>query len=124
MVPQPEGKMLKIKRAYVPAKPADGYRVLVDRLWPRGVSKTSARIDVWLKDVAPSDALRKWFGHDPARWTEFAKRYRRELQANPEPLRQLQRLIAEHGSVTLVYSAHDEQHNQAVVLQEILRRRR
>ncbi len=109
---------LKLKRAYEPAEPGDGRRVLVDRLWPRGVSKAEARIDDWLKDVAPSTALRKWFGHKPERWTAFRERYREELKANPavETLRQI---IAE-GHTTLVYGAKDTEHNQAVALAEYL----
>jgi uncharacterized protein YeaO (DUF488 family) len=106
---------LAIKRVYEPAEPADGTRVLVDRLWPRGVSKAEARVDLWLKEVAPSAALRKWFNHDPARWEEFRKRYGAELDGNPEDLQHL-RELARHGKVTLVYSAHDEAHNQAVAL--------
>lgn len=109
---------LRLKRAYQPAEPGDGRRVLVDRIWPRGVSKAEAHIDLWLKEVAPTTALRKWFGHKPERWPEFRVRYRAELEANPavEPLRQA---MAE-GPVTLVYGAKDEQHNQAVVLAEYL----
>src|SRR6185312_14411642 len=109
---------LKLKRAYEPADAGDGQRVLVDRIWPRGVSKDEARIDLWLKDVAPSTALRKWFGHAPERWAGFRERYRKELEANPavDELRQ----VAAKGPVTLVYGAKDEQHNQAVVLAESL----
>ncbi|WP_022901749.1 DUF488 domain-containing protein [Humibacter albus] len=107
-----------IKRAYEPASSDDGYRVLVDRLWPRGVSKESAHLDEWEKDVAPSDELRKWFGHDPAKFDEFRTRYLAELEDNPavSALRQRGR----DGTVTLVYSAHDEEHNQAVVLRDLL----
>ena len=116
--------MVRIKRAYEPAKPADGHRVLVDRLWPRGVSKERARLDEWLKDVAPSDALRKWFGHDPRRWEEFRERYLVELAA-PAAEVHLEGLArrAGRGTVTLVYAAHDELHNDAVVLAEELARR-
>jgi uncharacterized protein YeaO (DUF488 family) len=109
---------LKLKRAYAPAEPGDGQRVLVDRVWPRGVSRAEAHIDLWLKEVAPSTALRKWFGHDPARWDEFRRRYREELKGNPA-LDQLKAMAAE-GRTTLVYGAKDEAHNQAVALAELL----
>jgi uncharacterized protein YeaO (DUF488 family) len=116
--------MVRIKRAYEPARPADGHRVLVDRLWPRGVSKDQAHLDEWLKGIAPSDALRKWFGHDPRRWAEFRERYLGELDA-PDTHALLEGLVrrASRGTVTLVYSAHDELHNDAVVLAEELSRR-
>jgi len=112
-------KNLKIKRAYVSADAKDGERYLVDRLWPRGLKKESLALTAWLKDAAPSDALRHWFGHDPARWTEFRRRYRAELKAQRTTLRPLRDAL-ERGTVTLVYSAHDEAHNQAVVLSEYL----
>jgi uncharacterized protein YeaO (DUF488 family) len=89
--------------------------VLVDRLWPRGLSKDEAKLDLWLKDIAPSDALRKWFGHDPRRWTEFQKRYRDELKDKGDAVSELKGLLAE-GKVTLLYGAHDEEHNNAVAL--------
>ena len=106
-----------LKRAYDPAGARDGYRVLVERLWPRGVRKTDLQLDAWLKDVAPSPELRRWFGHDPARWNEFAARYRRELGEHPaaEALAELVRR-ASVRTVTLVYGARDETHNSAVVL--------
>jgi uncharacterized protein YeaO (DUF488 family) len=110
-----------VKRAYEPAGREDGVRVLVDRVWPRGLTKSKAAIDDWMKDVAPSTALRQWFGHDPRRWAEFRRRYRAELSAHPELLREL-RALARKGPLTLVYSARDEQHNQAVVLRERLMR--
>ncbi len=113
--------MLKLKRIYEAPEKGDGYRVLVDRLWPRGVSKEWAHLDLWLKDIAPSDALRKWFGHDPKRWAEFATKYRKELRGKKEIVRQFKKLEAEHGTVTLLYSAHDEEHNQAVALGEFLK---
>lgn len=114
--------MFKVKRVYVESEPEDGYRVLVDRVWPRGVSKEKAQIDMWMKEIAPSDRLRKWFGHDPKRWSEFQKRYREEFKKNGEMSGQIRELEKEHGTVTLVYSARDEQHNQAVALREFLQR--
>jgi uncharacterized protein YeaO (DUF488 family) len=111
--------MVKLKRAYEPAAQSDGKRVLVERLWPRGVSKQALRLHGWLKDVAPSDGLRRWFGHDPARFREFAARYRRELRRAPAAaaLEDLAR-VAAHGDLTLVYAARDEAHNSALVLRE------
>ena len=108
-----------IKRVYGKPDATDGFRVLVDRLWPRGVSKEHAEVDEWLKDVGPSDDLRKWFGHVPDRFGEFATRYRAEL-ATSEALSALKALVADHENVTLVYSAKDEEHNQAVVLRDVL----
>ena len=110
---------LRLKRAYEPAEPDDGVRILVDRLWPRGVSKAKAALDEWVKDVAPSTELRKWFGHDPARWAEFQRRYRAELRGQSETLDRI-RGLARMQVVTLVYSAHDEEHNDAVVLWAVL----
>lgn len=110
---------VKLKRAYEPAAPGDGTRILVDRLWPRGVSKSRLALDEWMKDVAPSSGLRKWFGHDPARWPEFRTRYAREVRANAELFGRL-RDLAREGPITLVYSAHDERHNDAVVLRALL----
>ena len=110
---------LCIKRAYEPVAPKDGERYLVDRLWPRGVKKEALALTAWLKDVAPSDALRRWFGHDPARWTKFRSRYRAELKSQRTALQPLREAL-KRGPVTLVYSAHDEAHNQAVVLREYL----
>lgn len=110
---------LAIKRVYLPPDKDDGQRVLVDRLWPRGVSKREAVVDTWLKDVAPSAGLRRWFGHDPAKWEEFRKRYRTELAGNGDAVAQL-RALAEAGPVTLLYGAHDEEHKQARVLLELL----
>jgi uncharacterized protein YeaO (DUF488 family) len=107
---------VRIKRAYEPAAADDGYRVLVDRLWPRGVSKEKAHLDAWMKDIAPSTELRRWFGHDPARWDEFQRRYRAEL-AEPERSQLVDTLAerATHGPLTLVYGARDTAHNEAVV---------
>lgn len=110
---------VQLKRAYDPPAPDDGTRVLVDRLWPRGVRKSAAGIDHWLKEVAPSHELRRWFGHDPARWSEFRRRYEAELKQHPEALEEL-KALARQGRLTLVYSAHDAAHNQAVVLKELL----
>ena len=110
---------LSLKRAYEPAAPEDGYRILIDRLWPRGVSKEKAALDDWIKEIAPSTHLRKWFGHDPGRWCEFQRRYRAELREHTEQLDRI-RDLAKARHVTLVYSAHDEQHNDAVVLQNVL----
>lgn len=113
--------MLKIKRIYEAADNRDGFRVLVDRLWPRGVSKERAHLDLWLKEIGPSDALRKWFGHDPKRWKEFTAKYGKELSGKKDLVRQLKKFEAEHGTVTLLFSAHDEEHNQAVALREFLK---
>jgi uncharacterized protein YeaO (DUF488 family) len=110
---------LKLKRAYEPAAPEDGLRILVDRLWPRGVSKSKAALDGWEKEIAPSTALREWFGHDPARWQAFRQRYAAEVRQNPEPLRRL-RALARARTVTLVYAAHDRDRNDAVVLRDII----
>ncbi len=110
---------IRIKRAYLPPAPEDGVRLLVDRLWPRGLAKPQAAIDRWLKELAPSTELRRWFGHDPARWEEFRRRYRAELAGQAALLDEV-RALARRGPVTLVYGAHDEEHNQAVVLREVL----
>lgn len=109
-----------LKRAYDPPARTDGKRILVDRLWPRGLTKDKARIDVWLKDVAPSTELRKWFGHDLEKWTEFAKRYRAELKDNPA-LTEL-KALAREGNISLIYAARDQVHNEASVLKDILDR--
>lgn len=111
--------MLALKRAYEKAEPHDGTRFLVDRLWPRGVKKTGLQVDGWIKDVAPSDALRRWFGHGPEKWAEFRRRYFAELDSHPEAWVQI-RSTARRGPVTLVYSAHDTAHNNAVALKEYL----
>ena len=112
---------VKLKRVYDEPAKSDGKRILVDRIWPRGLTKEEARIDLWLKDVAPSTELRKWFGHDPAKWEEFRKRYRAELDANPEAVEELQDLLKAHANATLLFMAHDEKHCNAVVLAEYLR---
>jgi len=110
---------VRLKRAYQPPARDDGVRILIDRLWPRGLTKKSAAIDQWFKDVAPSTELRQWFGHDPSRWQEFRRRYAGELRQNPEHLGRL-RECARQGPITLVFSAHDEVHNDAVVLRDVL----
>ena len=118
-VPGDPAERIRIKRVYDAAGNSDGNRILIDRLWPRGVKKTNAKIDEWMKDIAPSTALRKWFGHDPARWPEFQDRYETEVRQHPEEMDRL-RTLAREGPLTLVFSAHDETHNDAVVLREII----
>jgi uncharacterized protein YeaO (DUF488 family) len=115
------GARVRIKRAYEAPAPEDGTRVLVDRLWPRGVSKERAKIDLWLKDVAPSTELREWYGHDPAKFEEFRRRFTHELEHEPgrSALAKL-REMARHGPVTLVFAAHDAEHANATVLRELL----
>jgi len=110
---------VRLKRAYEPPASEDGARILIDRLWPRGVKKANAAIDEWMKEIAPSTELRKWFGHDTKRWPEFRRRYRLEIQEHPAEFRRL-RELARNGPVTLVYSAHDVAHNDAVVLKDLL----
>lgn len=114
--------MVRAKRIYEPPHTEDGFRVLVDRIWPRGVRKSSAAVDLWLKDVAPSTELRKWFSHDPAKWAEFRRRYRVELQRQDEAVALLQRKQSE-GVVTLLFSAHDPLHNNAIALKEYMESR-
>jgi uncharacterized protein YeaO (DUF488 family) len=111
------------KRVYEPYDPADGYRVLVDRLWPRGLSKAIADIDLWLRDIGPTTELRTWYGHDVARWPEFAERYREELKRHGDLLDLLQDLEAQHGTVTLLFAARDEAHNEASVIADVVRER-
>jgi uncharacterized protein YeaO (DUF488 family) len=115
--------MLALKRVYDKAAPEDGVRFLVERLWPRGIKKTDLRLDAWLKDVAPSTELRRWFAHDPKKWTEFQKRYFAELDRHPEACEPI-RSAACHGRVTLIYSSHDVEHNNAVALKEYLSARK
>jgi uncharacterized protein YeaO (DUF488 family) len=112
---------IKLKRAYAPPEPSDGARILIDRLWPRGIKETDAAIDRWLKEIAPSAGLRRWFGHRPERWPEFRRRYLAELKERPELVEEI-RAAARDGPVTLVYAARDEAHNDAVVLRELLDR--
>ena len=111
---------VRLKRAYEPPSPSDGYRVLIDRLWPRGVARANARLDEWAQELAPSTELRRWFGHDPARFGEFRERYLDELSAQEAKLREL-RERARETTLTLVYGARDTEHNDAVVLAELLR---
>jgi uncharacterized protein YeaO (DUF488 family) len=112
--------MIKLRRVYDSADSTDGERFLVERLWPRGVKKAALRVDGWLKDVAPSSALRQWFKHDPKKWVEFQRRYRRELDANVDAMEPILR-AAREGDVTLVYSSHDVEHNNAVVLKAYMK---
>ncbi len=111
--------MIKIKRVYEPVEPSDGRRFLVDRVWPRGMRKDAAHVEAWVKEAGPSDELRKWFGHDPERWTQFRRRYLRELDQRKDVVAPLVQ-AAREGDITLVYSARDEQHNQAVVIKGVL----
>jgi uncharacterized protein YeaO (DUF488 family) len=112
--------MIKLKRVYEEWEKDDGYRVLVDRLWPRGVSKEKAHLDLWLKEIAPSTELRKWFGHEVQKWGEFEKKYQKEIEAKKDLVDQLKQLEQEHAVVTLLYGARDTEHNEAVVLLEVL----
>jgi uncharacterized protein YeaO (DUF488 family) len=111
--------MIKLKRVYEQAEPNDGFRVLADRLWPRGISKEEAHIDEWLRDIAPSTELRKWFGHDPQKWPEFQRRYRDELKSNTQSL---EKLLADAAGedITLVYASREEKYNNVTVLKEVL----
>jgi uncharacterized protein YeaO (DUF488 family) len=113
--------MIKLKRAYEKPAKDDGERILVERLWPRGVTKAKAKLDLWLKDVAPSAELRKWFGHDPDRWIEFRQRYRKELKQKADQIKLLRRKARE-GTITLIYAARDEAHNGALVLKQFLQK--
>ena len=115
--------MIQLKRVYEKPSRKDGVRILVDRLWPRGLTKERAAVNLWLKDVAPSSELRKWFGHDPAKWKEFQVRYRKELRQKKDALKLLKQK-SEERTVTLVYGARDEQHNEAVVLRKIVEGRK
>jgi uncharacterized protein YeaO (DUF488 family) len=118
-VPTPNNMPIKLKRVYEEPSPTDGTRILVDRLWPRGLTKEKARVDLWLKEVAPSNELRKWFAHDPAKWSEFKTRYRAELKQNPDQVAALKHATAK-GTATLLFGAKDEEHNEAIVLKELL----
>ena len=111
--------MIRIKRIYEPYEKGDGYRILVDRLWPRGVAKAKAHLDLWMKDIAPSPALRTWFGHKPERWAEFQKRYKAELKDKKDLLAELRKLVRQHKTVTLLFGAKDVEHNEAIILANI-----
>ncbi len=111
--------MIKIKRIYDPASPDDGKRIYIDRLWPRGMKKEEVKIDEWLKEISPSDDLRKWFGHDPSKYAEFERRYKKELEKNSEILERIKK-EGKRKTVTLLFSAKDEEHNHATVMREIL----
>lgn len=113
--------MVKLKRIYEVPEESDGFRILIDRLWPRGISKDEAKIDQWLRDIAPSNELRKWFGHDPEKWPEFQIRYAQELQAQEKAVLVLKDIIQKEKTVTLLYSASDEKHNNAVSLVKLLK---
>jgi uncharacterized protein YeaO (DUF488 family) len=115
--------MIRVKRVYEEPLKEDGFRLLVDRLWPRGMTKERARVDLWMKEIAPSDALRKWFGHDPEKWGEFVKRYRGELTKKKELLAEVNRLEGQHGTVTLLYGRNDTKQNQAVLIAAALKGR-
>jgi len=119
MINRAPARNVRLKRAYERPATGDGTRVLIDRLWPRGLKKVDAAIDRWVKDIAPSTALRKWFGHEPVRWEEFRRRYAAEILGHPAELAEL-RALARKGPFTLVFSAHDEQHNDAIVLRDII----
>src|SRR5579871_1895533 len=108
--------MLKLKRIYEPSATSDGYRVLVDRLWPRGLSKQKARVDLWLRDIAPSTVLRKWYGHAPERWSEFRRRYGAELKQQKEALAELRAVLKQHKTVTFLFSSKEEKLNNAAAL--------
>jgi uncharacterized protein YeaO (DUF488 family) len=114
--------MIHLKRAYDPVSPDDGYRMLVERLWPRGLTKEKATLDLWLKEIAPSPELRKWFSHDPQKWQEFSNRYWAELDDNHEAVSQLRQILEREGHVTFVYAARDMQHNSAALLREYIER--
>lgn len=111
---------IMIKRAYEKSATSDGFRILVDRLWPRGISKAKAHIDLWLKDIAPTNQLRTWFKHDPKKWQEFVKKYRKELQEHKDLVQLLKFFIKEKNKVTFIYAAHDEEYNNAKALKKIL----
>ena len=113
--------MIRIKRVYQEPAKDDGYRILVDRLWPRGLTKERAKVDLWMKEIAPSDALRKWFGHEAEKWPEFVKRYRSELAKKRELLKEVKRLERERATVTLLYGRKDEKQNQAVLIAAALK---
>ena len=114
--------MIKIKRVYESSSENDGFRILVDRIWPRGVSKEKADLDAWMKEIAPTNDLRKWFSHDPKKWNEFENRYKNELKDKSELINEIKGIEMDKGKITLIYSAKDNEHNNAVVLEHILRK--
>lgn len=114
--------MIKIKRVYESSSEDDGFRILVDRIWPRGVSKEKANLDLWMKEIAPSNDLRKWFSHDPKKWEEFENKYKNELKDKKELINKIKETEKDKGKVTLIYSAKDKEHNNAVVLEHILKK--
>lgn len=114
--------MIKIKRIYDPSEKEDGYRILIDRLWPRGLTKEKAKIDLWLKEIAPSNDLRKWFAHDPEKWEEFKNKYKEELKTKQELLHKIKQLEKEKKTVTMLYSAKEKEHNNAVALSDFLKK--
>ncbi len=116
--------MFKPKRIYEDPRPSDGYRILVDRVWPRGISKEKGSFDLWLRDVAPSDELRRWFAHDPRKWVAFQEKYRQELKGKKDLLEQIRQLEKKHGTLTLLYAAKDAEHCNAAALKQFLRGRR
>src|SRR5262245_4708739 len=113
---------IRLKRIYEPKQDDDGFRILVDRLWPRGVDKQEAGIDLWFKDVAPTPELRRWFGHDPDKWAEFQRRYREELRRNGSAVSDLRERVKDEEKVTFLYAARDTEHNHAIVLREVLQK--
>jgi uncharacterized protein YeaO (DUF488 family) len=115
--------LIRVKRVYEPTQTEDGYRILVDRLWPRGLSKTSARIDLWLRDIAPSDGLRKWFSHDPRKWTAFQRRFDEELKKKEDLVSRIRSIEKDRGVVTLVYSTKETRYNNAIALSNFLKER-
>ncbi len=114
--------MIKVKRVYETPQGDDGFRILVDRLWPRGLTKDRAKVDLWLKEIAPSDGLRKWFSHDPSKWTRFQEKFDSELKGKKDPVNQIKALEKDKGVVTLLYSAKETRYNNAVALSNFLRR--
>lgn len=112
--------MIKLKRIYEKVEKNDGFRILVDRLWPRGMSKENAKLDLWLKEIAPSTGLRKWFGHDSNKWAEFQKKYNSEIMANKEIFNQLKEITKKRKNITLLYAAKDDRHNEAIVIKNLL----
>ena len=115
--------LIRIKRVYDLPTEEDGFRILVDRLWPRGISKEKAKLDLWMKDIAPSELLRTWFNHEPSKWGEFQKKYKTELSVKKASINQIEQLEKEKGAITLVYSARDTEHNNAVALKSVLERK-